>query len=175
MTLKSISILGIAIIIYFIMYNFLGGGITTLIFSIIFLIQAILFTFKSEYYDKFMKFMNSRLYNEYSKKGDKFIKKNRKINIRLYYILSAITGINALNQLTLMNNTNTKIIFDLKEIIVSTLIILVIIFIIERISTVLVKKSDTAGEYLVWSTIFGGLIGIILIGIVVWYIMFTLI
>ncbi|KON13430.1 hypothetical protein FC831_12180 [Clostridium botulinum] len=74
-----------------------------------------------------------------------------------------------------MNNTNTKIIFDLKEIIVSTLIILVIIFIIERISTVLVKKSNTAGEYLVWSTIFGGLIGIILIGIVVWYIMFTLI
>ncbi|MEQ8198019.1 MAG: hypothetical protein ABRQ27_08435, partial [Clostridiaceae bacterium] len=88
MNLKSVGISALVLLIMFFMYNFAGVGITTLILAITFLVQAVLFTIKPEYYDKLLGFMNPGLYSAYSEKGSDFIRKRRRINIICYYILS---------------------------------------------------------------------------------------
>lgn len=148
------------------MYNTVGTGITLLIFAIIFLIQAILFSFKTEYYDKFLRFMNPGLYSVYSEKGSNFIRKKRRLNIISYYILSAVTGFNAFMQIWLMTKIGTRPLFNLRKFLPIILVTLGMIFIINYISILIMKKSKTANEDLVWNIILGIILAITIIGFV---------
>lgn len=164
MNLKSVGISALVLLIMFFMYNFAGVGITTLILAITFLVQAVLFTIKPEYYDKLLGFMNPGLYSAYSEKGSDFIRKRRRINIICYYILSAVMGLNAFMQIRFMNNIDTQQLFDLREFLPFALIILIVVFLANYISILSMKRSKTAGEDLAWNILIGVVLVIILIG-----------
>lgn len=166
MNLRSVGIVALLLLIIFTMYNTVGIGISILIFAIILLIQAILFSIKPEYYDKYLSFMNPGLYSAYSEKGNDFIRKKRRMNIISYYILSALTGFNAFMQIRFMTNIDTRPLFSLRKFLPFALVILVAIFLINYISILTMKKSKTAGEDLAWNIIIGIVLVIILIGFV---------
>ena len=153
MNLKPIGIMAILLLIYFLMYNSVGIGITTLILAIIFLIQAILLSIKTENYDKFLSFMNPGLYSAYSEEGIEFIRKNRRENIITYYLLSAVIGINALMQIRVMTLLDTKPLLSLREFLPVALVILVVVFLINYISILTIKKSKTVNENLAYNII----------------------
>jgi hypothetical protein len=171
MNLKSVGISALLLLIFFLMYNTLGAGITTLILAIIFLVQAILFSIKTEYHDKFLSFMNPGLYSAYSEKGSDFIRKKRRINIISYYLLSAITGFNSSMQIRLMTKIDTRHLFRLREFLPFALVILGVIFLINYISLLIMKKSKTANEDLAWNIIIGIVLAIIFIGFISFYIL----
>lgn len=171
MNIKSVGILTLLLVIFYLMYNTVGLGITTLILSIILLVQAILFSIKNEYYDKFLSLINPGLYSSYSEKGSDFIKKKRRMNIISYYILSAVTGFNAYMQIRLMTKIDTRPLFSLKEFLPFAVIILVVTFLMNYISISIMKKSKTANEDLAWNILIGIALTIILIGFVSFYIL----
>lgn len=148
------------------MYNTIGIGITTLIFAIIFLVQAIIFSINGEYFDNFLSFMNPKLYKAYCEKDSDFIKKKRRMNIISYYLLSAITGFNAFVQLRLMKTIDTKPLYTLREFLPFALVILGVIFLMNYVSILTIKKSKTANEDLAWNIIIGIVLAIILVGLV---------
>lgn len=170
MNLKQVGISALLLLLIFFMYDTVGIGITTLILAIIFLVQAILFSIKTEYYDKFLSFMNPGLYGAYSEKGSDFIRKKRRMNIISYYLLSAITGFNAFTQIRLMSKIDTRPLFRSREYFPFAIVIIVAIFLINYISIFALKKSKTANEDLAWNIIIGLVLAIILIGIVSFYI-----
>lgn len=171
MNLKPVGISALLLLLIFFMYDTVGTGITTLILAIIFLVQAILFSIKTEYYDKFLRFMNPGLYSAYSEKGSDFIRKKRRMNIISYYLLSAITGFNAFTQIRLMTTIDTRPLFSLRESLPFALVILGVIFLINYISILTMKKSKTANEDLAWNIIIGIVLAIILVGFVSFYIL----
>lgn len=171
MNLKSVGIMALLLIIIFTMFNTLGTGITTLTFATILLVQAILFSIKTEYYDKFLGFMNPGLYSAYSEKGSDFIRKKRRMNIIGYYFLSVAIGFNAFMQLRLMTTIDTRPLFNLRELLPITLIIFGLIFLINYFSILTMKKSKTANEDLAWNIIIGIVLAIILMGFVSFYIL----
>lgn len=158
-----VGISALLLLIVFFMSSTVGAGITILIFAVVFLIQAILFSIKIEYYDKFLSFTNPGLYSAYSEKGSDFIRKKRKMNIISYYLLSAITGFNAYTQIRLMNKIDTRPLFSLRESLPLVLVIVGVIFLINYISILVMKKSKTANEDLGWNIIIGILLAIILV------------
>jgi hypothetical protein len=157
------------------MYNTVGVAITLLIFAIIFLAKAILFSFKGEYYDKFLSFMNPGLYSAYSDKGNDFLRKKRRMNVIGYYFLSTIIGLNAFIQMRSMTTIDTRHLFSWREFLPSALIFLGLIFVINHISILTAKKSKTANEDLAWNIIIGILLVIILNGFVSIYILHSII
>ncbi|AHF06211.1 hypothetical protein [Desulfitobacterium metallireducens] len=171
MNLKPIGISALLILIIFLLYNTVGVGIATLIFAIIFLVQAILFSIKPDYYDKFLSFMNPGLYSAYSEKGSDFIKKKRRMNIIGYYVLSAITGFNAFLQIRLMTRIDTRPLFNMRELLLFALVILGLIFLTNYISILTMKKAKTANEDLAWNIILGIAFAIILLGFISFYIL----
>lgn len=170
MNLKPLGISAILLIIVIIMYDTIGPAITMLIFAIVFLAQAILFSIKSEYYDKFLRFTNPELYRVYSEKGSDFIRKKRTMNIISYYIISAVMGLNAFTQLRLMTKTDTRLLFSLRDFLPMAIVILVIGFLMNYTSILTMKKSETANEDLAWNIIIGIVFAIILTGFVSLYI-----
>ncbi|WP_425803599.1 hypothetical protein ACHOLT_18325 [Desulfitobacterium sp. Sab5] len=110
--------------------------------------------------------MNPGLYSVYSEKGSNFIRKKRRLNIISYYILSAVTGFNAFMQIGLMTKIGTRPLFNLRKFLPIILITLGMIFIINYISILIMKKSKTANEDLVWNIILGIILAIIIIGFV---------
>ncbi|MEQ8154661.1 MAG: hypothetical protein ABRQ25_07240 [Clostridiaceae bacterium] len=174
MNLKSLAISALMLLIIFSMYSILGMGITTLILAIIFFVQAVLFTIKPEYYDKLLGFMNPGLYSAYSEKGSDFVRKKRRINIIGYYFLSAVMGMNAFMQIRLMHEVDNRQLFSFREFFPFALIILALIFVVNYISILAVKKSKTAGEDLGWNIIIGIVLAFVLIGFVSFYIIRTI-
>lgn len=148
------------------MYSTIGVGITILIFAVSFLIMAILFSIKGEYYDKFLNFMNPGLYSAYCEKGNDFIIKKRRMNVICYYLLSAIMGLNAYTQIRLMTRIDAKYLFNWRDFWPYALVFLVLFFIVNHISILAAKKSKTANEDLVWNIIIGIIVAIILVAFV---------
>ena len=169
MSLKSIGISALLLLIVLLMFNIVGIGITTLILAIMFLVQAILFSIRPEYYDKLLSVMNPGLYLLYSEKDSDFIRKKRRMNIAAYYILAIVTGFNAFMQLRLMTKIDTKALFSLREFLPLALVILGVSIFINYISILTMRKSQTAGEDLTWNIIVGILFAIILIGCASFY------
>lgn len=165
MSLKAVGIMMVMLITFFLLYNTFGMGIANLIISILLLLQAIVFSIKDEYYDKFLKFMNPRLYNVYCQKGSVYIRKTRKMNIIFNYLISIITGFNAFIQLSFAT-FDTRHLFSFREFLPFAAIILIIVFILNHISIFIMKKSKTSTENLMWSIIIGIGISIVLIGVV---------
>jgi len=170
MNLKSVGMLALLLLIVFSMSNTLGTGITLLIFAIIFLVQAILFSIKTEYYDKFLSFTNPGLYSAYSEKGSDFIRKKRRMNIISYYLFSAITGFNAFTQIRLMTKIDARPLFNYREYFPFAIVIMVLIFLTNHASILTIKKSKTANEDLGWNIIIGIVLAIILVGFVSLYV-----
>lgn len=162
MNLKSVGIMALLLVVISLMYITLGIGITTLILAIIFLIKAVLFSIKKDYHDKFLSFMNPGLYSAYNEKGNDFMRKKRRSNIICYYILSVITGFNAFIQIKLMPKIDTRPVFSLGEFLALALGFLGVVFLINYISILTMKKSKTANEDLAWNISIGIVIAIIL-------------
>jgi hypothetical protein len=166
MNIRSVSVLGLLLLIISLMYSTVGVDITLLIFAIMFFAMAILFSIKLECYDKYLSFMNPGLYRVYSEKGNDFFRKKRIMNIISYYIISAMMGFNAFMQIRLMNKIDTKPLFDFSEFLPFALVVLVGMIIINYVSILITKKSKTANEDLAWNIIIGIVFGIIFIGFV---------
>jgi hypothetical protein len=145
------------------MYNTLGVGITLIIFTIILLAMAILFTIKHEYFDKYLSFMNLGLYKEYSEKGDEFLREKRTINIVSYYLISVIMGYFGYSQMELMDRIDNKPIFNFGEFITFVLVVWVAMIIINYRYILKAKKSKTANKELGWDNIIGIVFLILLI------------
>lgn len=175
MSIKSFGVMTLLIAMIFLMYNTVGVGITTLILAIIFLIEAVLFSIKKDYYDKFLCFMRPRLYNVYKEKGSEFIRKKRRVDIMSYYLLFIVTGLNAFMEIKVMTNIDTRQLFSLEKFLSFALIILVIIFLIDYMSTLTMKKSKTAEGDLAWNIIIGIILAIIFIGLISSYILHSII
>jgi len=171
MNLKSVGICALLLLIISLMYSTIGVGITLLIFAIMFLAMAILFSIKLEYYDKFLRFVNPGLYSAYSEKGSDFIRKKRIMNIIGYYIISAITAFNAFMQIKLMNKMNTKPLFNFSEFLPFALVVLGGMLITNYISILIARKSKTANKDLAWNIIIGIVLAIILMGFISFYIL----
>lgn len=163
MNIRSVSVLGLALLIISLMYSIVGVGITLLILAIIFFAMAILFSIKLEYYDNYFNFMNPGLYRVYSQKGSDFVKKKRIMNIIGYYIISALTGFNAFMQIRLSNKIDIKQLFEISELLPFILVVFVGMFIINYVSILITKKSKTATKDLVWNIIIGIVFAIVLI------------
>lgn len=170
MSLKSVGIMILILTALYLIINTFGIGIATVVISILFLIQAIVFSIKSEYYDSFLKFMNPQLYNAYSDKNSDFNRKTRKTNIISCYILSAIMGFNAFIQFT--SKIDSRNMFNIKGVLVFGVITIGVSFLLNHISILVMKKSKSSNENLVWNIIIGIAISIILIaaGIVYFFI-----
>jgi hypothetical protein len=166
MNIRSISVLGLVTLLIALMYSTIGSGITLVIFTIMFLGMAILFTIKQEYYDKYLSFMNPGLYKVYTEKGNDFFRKKRNINIISLYIISVMMGFNAFMQIKLMNDIDTKTLYTFKEFLPFALVVLVAMFIINYVSILITKKSKSVGQDLWWNIIIGIVFAIILIGFV---------
>jgi hypothetical protein len=171
MNLKPVGLSALLLLIIFLMYNTIGVGITTLFLAIFFLVLAILFSLKIEYYDKYLSFMNPGLFSVYREKGSDFIRKKRRMNIISYYILSAITGFNAFMQIRLMTKIDTRPLFSFREFLSFALVFLGVIFLINYTSILTMKKSKTANEDLAWNIIIGIVLAIIMISFVSFYIL----
>ncbi|WP_346962147.1 hypothetical protein [Clostridium sp.] len=170
MSLKQVSIFVLLLLTMSLLYSTIGPGITILILAIMFFALSILFTFKIEYYDKFLLLMNPRLYNAYKEKGSDFIRKKRITTIISYYIMSALTGFNAFIQIRVMNEMDTKLLFTFSEFLPFALAVLGIVFIINYICVFIAKKSKTANEDLMWNIIAGIVLAIVLIIFTMFYI-----
>ncbi|WP_010237574.1 hypothetical protein [Clostridium arbusti] len=154
-------------IIAILLYSTVGIGVTTIILATGILIQAIVFTYKPVYYDRYLKFMNPSMYNVYIKKGDKFIKKKRKINIAMQYILFFILIFDGLMQIKVSKYTDIKRVYSteyMKEyLIIGVVVVIILIVLINYIGKLIMKKSKTANEDFMWNIILGIILAIVLI------------
>ncbi len=162
MSVKQVSIFILLLLIISLLYSTVGPGITILILAIMFFTLAILFTFKTEYYDNYLVLVNPKLYDAYKEKGSDFIRKKRITTIISYYILSGLTGLNGFIQMRLMNEMDTKLLFSFSEFLPFALVVLVVVFITNYICIYIAKKSKTAGEDLMWNIIVGIVLAIAL-------------
>ncbi|KEZ87255.1 hypothetical protein IO99_06675 [Clostridium sulfidigenes] len=171
MSVKQVSIFILLLLIISLLYSTIGPGITILILAIMFFTLAILFTFKTEYYDKYLVLVNPKLYDAYEEKGSDFIRKKRITTIISYYILSGLTGFNGFMQIRLMNEMGTKLLFSFNEFLPFALVVLVVVFITNYICIYIAKKSKTAGEDLMWNIIVGIVLAIALMIFITFYIL----
>ncbi len=163
MSVKQVIIFILLLLTMSLLYCTIGPGITILILAIMFFALAILFTFKAEYYDKYLVLVNPKLYNAYKEKGRDFIRKKRITTIISYYILSGLTGFNGFIQIRLMNETDIRLLFSFSEFLPLGLVVLGGVFITNYICVYIAKKSKTAGEDLMWNIIVGIVLAIALI------------
>ncbi|WP_160687112.1 hypothetical protein [Clostridium sp. C2-6-12] len=163
MSIRFISVLGLLILMIALMYSTLGSGITLVIFTIMFLAMAILFTIKQEYHDKYLSFINPGLYRTYREKGDAFLRKKRNMNIISYYIISVMMGFNSFMEIKLMDR---KPIFDFGQFISFALVVFIAMIIINYVSILIAKKSENANKDLGLNIIIGIAFAILLIGFV---------
>lgn len=175
MNLRSVGISALVLLIICLLYQTIGVGITLLIFALIFLAQAILFSVHTEYYDKFLSFINPGLYNAYCQKGSDFIRKKRKMNIISYYLLSGVMGLNASMQMRLRTKIDTTPLFSLREFLPLALVLLGICILLNFVAILAVKKSKTAGEDLMWNIVIGLVFAVILFGFISFYIVRSLV
>lgn len=171
MSVKQVSIFILLLLIISLLYCTIGPGITLLILAIMLFALAILFTFKAEYYDKYLVLVNPKLYNAYKEKGRDFIRKKRITTIIGYYILTVLTGFNGFMQIRLMNEMGTKLLFSFNEFLPFALVVLVVVFITNYICIYIAKKSKTAGEDLMWNIIVGIVLAIALMIFTTFYIL----
>ncbi|WP_346939759.1 hypothetical protein [uncultured Clostridium sp.] len=171
MSLKQVRIFVLLLLTMSLLYSTIGPGITILILAIMFFALSILFTFKIEYYDKYLVLMNPKLYNAYKEKGSDFIRKKRITTIISYYILSVLTGFNAFIQIRLMNEVDTKLLFSFNEFLPFGLMVLGGVFITNYICVFIAKKSKTANEDLMWNIIVGIVLAIALMIFTTFYIL----
>lgn len=171
MNVKQVSIFILLLLIISLLYCTIGPGITILILAIMLFALAILFTFKVEYYDKYLVLVNSKLYNVYKEKGRDFIRKKRITTIIGYYILTVLTGFNGFMQIRLMNEMGTKSLFSFNKFLPFALVALVVVFITNYICIYIAKKSKTASEDLMWNIIVGIILAIALMIFITFYIL----
>lgn len=165
MSKNTFFIMILLVIISILLYSTVGIGITTIIFATVILIQAIIFTIKPVYYNKFLKFVNPSIYNVYIKKGDVFIKKKRKINIVMQYILFFILIFDGFMQIKISRNLDIKQIsvYDINENILIVVFTIILIVLTNYTSKFIMKKSKTASEDFMWNIIFGIVLAVVLI------------
>lgn len=168
MSKKALGLCIAFLLLYFCLFNTVGSGIAILALAIGFLVQAVLFTIKPEYQDKWLKLMNPSLYNAYSKKGYDYIKKRNKINVIMYYILSIVMVLNGTMQLK-NNRTQSMDRVNIREYFIFAIFIITMVILSNYICKFIIKKSKTANEELGWSILFGVVIAAIMIPIIVFY------
>lgn len=161
MNIKNLCYVSITLIVFLLLFQTLGLGITTLIIAFIILTQAIVFSLKPEYHDKFYKLVNTTYYNALKEKDDEYIRKSRKMNIISSYVLTVILGFNAYMQIFIQKYRFT---FTVKQCILIYVAFMGFLLLINYISVFILKKSKTVKENFVYSFVLGIGITIIIIG-----------
>lgn len=150
----------VLLLLYTLFYSTLGPSITFLIMSGVFLIMGILFSFKKEFYDKCIKFVSPKFYDNFNLKDEKFKERNRKTNIVCLYLLSVATFMNSRLCSAISPEFTTKLNF--KNILITSSFAFVIYF----LSSYIFKKSKNNTQYVIFSVLLG-IIAAIIIGILI--------
>ncbi|WP_454052028.1 hypothetical protein [Clostridium sp. Marseille-Q7071] len=150
----------VLLLLYTLFYNVLGPSITFLIMSVIFLIMGILFSFKKEFYDKYIKFVSPKFYDNFNLKDKKFKERNRKTNIACLYLLSIATLMNSRLCSAISPEFTTN--FDFRNILITAIFAFIIYF----LSSYIFKKSKNNAQYVIFSVLLG-IIAAIIIGMLI--------
>ncbi|HAG44260.1 MAG TPA: hypothetical protein DCL31_14260 [Clostridium sp.] len=150
----------VLLLLYTLFYSVLGPSITFLIMSGVFLIMGILFSFKKEFYDKCIKFVSPKFYDNFNLKDEKFKERNRKTNIACLYLLSVATFMNSRLCSAISPEFTAK--FDFKNILITAIFAFIIYF----LSSYIFKKSKSNAQYVIFSVLLG-IIAAIIIGILI--------
>ncbi len=134
--------------LYLLLSSLFGLHVTMIIFSILFLIMAILFSFKKGYYEKYMSMVNPNNMKRISRKSEQFSEKYKKINIYSFYIISITLFINSI-----MSSSSRYSNASLKDYMYISGIALVAGLLFYLIDNVLLKRTEDYGEYLFWMII----------------------
>lgn len=148
------------LLLYTLFYNVLGPSITFLIMSGAFLIMGALFSFKKEFFDKYIKFASPKFYDNFNSKDEKFKERNRKTNIVCLYLLSVSAFMNSRFCSAISPEFTTK--FDFKNILITSIFAFIIYF----LSSYIFKKSKSNAQYVIFSVLLG-IIAAIIIGILI--------
>lgn len=95
MNTKLLTIVLSLIMLFFLGTCFLGVGTTNLIMGILFLLCAGVFTFYPELFNKYIKHVNPKLFEEYNSEEGKSVRAIRKKNILSLYMLSFVMLLNS--------------------------------------------------------------------------------
>lgn len=151
----------ILLLLYTLSYNVLSPTITFLIMSCIFFIMAVLFSFKKEFYYKYINFVNPKFYYRFNLKDEKFKNRNKKISTICLFLMSIATLMNS----SLCNEISTEftVKFNLKNII----IMFISMFVIYFISAYIFRKNKTTVQYAIFSILLVIITAIIIIAILI--------
>lgn len=169
MSLVSLVYMIFILIIYLLLYTILGSGFTFLLVAFILLVQAILFTIRPMFYDRYLSLINPKMYDVLIKKAEDFIKKRRKANIVGLYIISILMGFNGTLQLVLGSNKSNAFLSSFKDIIVFAVATVCIAALLMVLSTISIKKSKTASEDFAWNILIGVGVSALIIGGLLFY------
>ncbi|WP_461615190.1 hypothetical protein [Clostridium sp. Marseille-QA1073] len=150
----------VLLLLYTLFYSILGPSITFLIMSGVFLAMGILFSLKKEFYDKYIKFVSPKFYDNFNLKDEKFKERNRKTNIVCLYLLSVATFMNSRLCSAISPEFTTKLNF--KNILITSSFAFLIYF----LSSYIFKKSKNNTQYVIFSVLLG-IIAAIIIGILI--------
>lgn len=129
-----------------------------------FLIMALLFTFKREYFIKYTKLVNPSYIQRLEQKGESFKKGNIITNIVCYYILFITTFINATVQ---RKNTHLLTAQGYYSVLKFAILVFVLASVSAIINNFILKRSKTNNAYTWYSLLLGGIIAFILIELLI--------
>lgn len=156
MNFKATALLSLLMPVIFLMNNlFKSPALPMIMVAVLFLIQAILFTVKAEYFEKFVSFTNPGLYSAFNEKGKDFINKRRRNHIFVCYFGALSTGFSVYMLIMAAKMWDIKPVFSLKDILSYTLVMWVFVFSANYLHIHFTRKSKTSKEYWKWNIIIG--------------------
>lgn len=101
------------------------GGIVLTIFSIsaLFLAQAVAFSLKKEYYERFFSFSNPVMHEVYKAKGSEFMGQKRRLSLLVNYLGFVLTAFVGIMQMMISAYIDTSHLFDTWELLVFLVVI----------------------------------------------------
>lgn len=148
------------VILYLILSYLLGLSTTMFILSAILFIMAVLFSYDEQYYSKYIMFITPKRSKITSEKDEVFKKKDRKVSIVSFYIISILLFINGIIKIN--DKSSYKSLLSTKDFITITGIAFVIGLVSYLIDNYFLKKSKEHEEYLIKSVMLGLFIVVIL-------------
>ncbi|SHH20520.1 hypothetical protein SAMN02745135_00048 [Caloranaerobacter azorensis DSM 13643] len=158
--MREIIFMIFIVILYLILSYLLGLSTTMFILSAILFIMAVLFSYDEQYYSKYIMFITPKRSKITSEKDEVFKKKDRKVSIVSFYIISILLFINGIIKIN--DKSSYKSLLSTKDFITITGIAFVIGLVSYLIDNYFLKKSKEHEEYLIKSVMLGLFIVVIL-------------
>lgn len=162
MNIRLLTLLIVSLILMFLGMNFLGSGMTFMVFSLIIFTEAVVFTFNPNAYEANMKFFNRKSYDLLREKGQEFVKQS-KTQIGALYLCSLITFSNGYMSYRNELKFGKTALFSMGEYLGLAIFCIVFGSVITLLSNKLLKSSQTAKEFRNKSIILGIAVSAVLI------------